>query len=296
MRPPLRKGPHSGGGTVVASAAIAALAAGARSTLLATFLGSKTTSPNSLWGPHPQCLRAQLTISNHELSASHVNVGSEAGGFPCRRASLFGALLLASATAAAAPAARAADSQAQTGGTPESTAELPQRSFVLDETNIIAPSTETYLDKVLRRLQLDTGLKVRVICPPAGLQNERTAFKEYLRPINREWGLDPSSLVIVAEARVKERTGRTLPLLTIQPGFRLQERFQYRMTQDFIIGTADRFGFPKTYEETGTDQAIKEATENIVAGLFSLVDNPKLRLGQPLNPEEVVSSFQRHGL
>jgi len=177
-----------------------------------------------------------------------------------------------------------------------SLAALPKRLFVLDETNIITPATEAYLDKVLRRLQEDTGLKVRVIAPPAGLQNDREKFKEYLKPITKDWGTDNKSLVIVAEERLNKRNGRQLPLMTIQPGFRLQERFQYRLTQDYILGVADKFGFPTTVNETGTDLAIKSATQNVAACLFSLAATKDTRYLLPLSEQEVATFLSQHGL
>lgn len=173
---------------------------------------------------------------------------------------------------------------------------LPKRELVLDETNLLAPSTRKYLDKVLRRLQGETGLKVRVICPPLGLQENKTAFKEFLRPVYKDWAMDASSLGIVAEQRVQKRWGRTLPLLSIQPGYRLQERFQYRLTQDFVIGVADAFGNPQYYQAKGTDVAIQEATENVAAGLFNLVDDASARYFAPLPPAEVTAILRRHGL
>ena len=78
--------------------------------------------------------------------------------------------------------------------------------FVVDETNLLTPSTEKYLDRLLKKLEDDTGLKLRatlsvycfaphlfvhlhtvqfeslldpirgVICPPRDLQTDRDAF------------------------------------------------------------------------------------------------------------------------
>jgi len=173
---------------------------------------------------------------------------------------------------------------------------LPVREFVYDATNLLAPSTRKYLDKLLRRLQEETGLKARVICPPAGLQEERTAFRDFLRPINKEWGIDASSIVILAEERVQKRWGRTLPLFTVQPGYKLQERFQYRLSQDFVMGVADVYGSPQYFQAKGTDQAIQEATENVVAALFDLVDNRSARYFNTVPEEEVRAILKRHGL
>ncbi|CAE8607959.1 unnamed protein product [Polarella glacialis] len=179
-------------------------------------------------------------------------------------------------------------------------AEVPERQLIIDETKLVASSTEKYLDGLLRGLQRDTGLKVRVICPPAGIQGDRKAFAEYLRPINKDWGVDSSTLVIVAEERNKKQRngqqGRPLPLMTIQAGFRLQERFQYRLTQDYLLGCADRFGFPTTVNERGTNESMKAATANVVAVMFSLVDDPNMRYLAPPSEEEVSTILKRHGL
>ena len=35
--------------------------------------------------------------------------------------------------------------------------------YVVDETNLLAPSTEKYLERLLKKLQADTGLKLRAL-------------------------------------------------------------------------------------------------------------------------------------
>jgi len=168
--------------------------------------------------------------------------------------------------------------------------------FLVDETNLLAPSTEKYLEKLLRKLQEDTGLKLRVICPPTGLQNDRDEFSEYLKPISKKLGTDPSSLVILCEERFQKRTGRPLPLMTLQAGFRLQERFQYRLTNDFLLSVADKYGFPKTVDQTGPDFAIQEATKNVAAALYGLSDDPTKRFLRAVPDEEVPRVLKKHGL
>eukprot|EP00933_Yihiella_yeosuensis_P054810 TRINITY_DN5337_c3_g1_i1.p1 TRINITY_DN5337_c3_g1~~TRINITY_DN5337_c3_g1_i1.p1 ORF type:complete len:284 (-),score=17.13 TRINITY_DN5337_c3_g1_i1:73-894(-) len=176
---------------------------------------------------------------------------------------------------------------------PEEPGSLP---FIVDETNLVASGTEAYLDRILRKLQDATGIKVRVICPPSGLQSDKEAFKKYARPINKNWGMDAYSIVIVAEDRIKKNTNTPLPLITIQPGWKLTQRFQYRLGQDYCLGTADKFGYPPTVNEIGSNAAIKGATENVIAVLFNLLDDPTTRYLQSISDEEVSKIFKRHGL
>jgi len=169
-------------------------------------------------------------------------------------------------------------------------------SPVVDETGLMTTFTKKHLETVLKTVEKDTQLKLRVICPPNGLQRDREAFREYVQPIKEAWGANAYSLVIVAENRINPRTGRALPLLTIQPGFRLQEKFQYRLTQDYLQATADRFGFPPTVNKEGTDACLLRATENVAALLLALADTQNTRYVQPLSPQEVDANLKRHGL
>mmetsp|Transcript_16191 Transcript_16191/g.36272 ORF Transcript_16191/g.36272 Transcript_16191/m.36272 type:complete len:290 (-) Transcript_16191:40-909(-) len=175
-------------------------------------------------------------------------------------------------------------------------AEAASVSPVVDETGLMTTFTKKHLETVLKTVEKDTQLKLRVICPPNGLQRDREAFREYVQPIKEAWGANAYSLVIVAENRINPRTGRALPLLTIQPGFRLQEKFQYRLTQDYLQATADRFGFPPTVNKEGTDACLLRATENVAALLLALADTQNTRYVQPLSPQEVDANLKRHGL
>mmetsp|Transcript_3019 Transcript_3019/g.6893 ORF Transcript_3019/g.6893 Transcript_3019/m.6893 type:complete len:232 (+) Transcript_3019:38-733(+) len=168
--------------------------------------------------------------------------------------------------------------------------------FVVDETNLLTPSTEKYLDRLLKKLEDDTGLKLRVICPPRDLQTDRDAFSDYLRPISKKLGTDQSTVVILAEERFQKRTGRPLPLMTVQVGFRLQERFQYRLTNDFLLSVADKYGFPPTVDKVGPDLAIQDATKNVAACLFGLSDDATKRFLRFVPEEQVTKILQKHGL
>lgn len=168
--------------------------------------------------------------------------------------------------------------------------------FVVDETNLLTPSTEKYLDRLLKKLEDDTGLKLRVICPPRDLQTDRDAFSDYLRPISKKLGTDQATVVILAEERFQKRTGRPLPLMTVQVGFRLQERFQYRLTNDFLLSVADKYGFPPTVDKVGPDLAIQDATKNVAACLFGLSDDATKRFLRFVPEEHVAKILKKHGL
>ena len=138
-----------------------------------------------------------------------------------------------------------------------------------------------------------------------------------MRPISKKLGTDQSTVVILAEAgaarvlqfsvvpvltnisgnhlrslkeRFQKRTGRPLPLMTVQVGFRLQERFQYRLTNDFLLSVADKYGFPPTVDKVGPDLAIQDATKNVAACLFGLSDDATKRFLRFV-PEEQVTKI-----
>lgn len=165
---------------------------------------------------------------------------------------------------------------------------------VLDETGLLASSTKKKLIPLLQRLERDTGLKVRIICPRQGLQQRRPEWKEYLRPISQRMGIDQNSLVIVAEQRAQEKSGKMLGLLNLSPGFKLTERFQYRFTSDFLVRVSNKYGDPRYVDLNGTDTAIKETTEQLVAALYDLVANPRKRESNPLSAEEVAAILEQH--
>lgn len=205
---------------------------------------------------------------------------------PTRRSSALG---LVAATAGAASALREQPARAEESAVPSAPAPL-----VLDESGLLTPSTEKSLDRRLRKLEADTGLKLRVICPPAGLQTQREAWRSYLRPISKRMGIDESSLVIVAEETAQARSGRMLGLLTINPGYKLQERYQYRLTNDFLFRVSTFYGFPKYVDEKGTDTAITEATNELVAVLYKLTEDKSMRFISPLTAKEVEEVLDKH--
>mmetsp|Transcript_32991 Transcript_32991/g.74612 ORF Transcript_32991/g.74612 Transcript_32991/m.74612 type:complete len:91 (-) Transcript_32991:79-351(-) len=65
-------------------------------------------------------------------------------------------------------------------------------------------------------------------------------------------------------------------------GGKVQERFQYNFNNDFISSVGNRFGAPGYVNAKGTDAAIKDATENIVAAVYSLVDRESLKRSRDL--------------
>ena len=82
--------------------------------------------------------------------------------------------------------------------------------------------------------------------------------------------------------------------MTVQVGFRLQERFQYRLTNDYILSVADKYGFPPTVDRIGPDLAIQEATKNVAACLFGLSDDTTKRFLRVLPEEQVLKILQKH--
>lgn len=149
---------------------------------------------------------------------------------------------------------------------------------VFDVTGLTLPSTRVYLNGWLGRLEAQTGIKFRVICPPPGLQNQRDEWREYLRPISKKWGLDQGSVVITAELKVDSKRGLTKSgLMRASVGQHILERFQYTFNNDFVTAVSNRFGSSSYVDSNGTDQAIRDATENIIAGLFSITDLEKDR-------------------
>ena len=84
--------------------------------------------------------------------------------------------------------------------------------------------------------------------------------------------------------------------MTIQVGFRLQERFQYRLTNDFTLSVADKYGFPPTVDRIGPDLAIQQAAENVAACLFALSDDSTKRFLRAVPEEAVPKILKKHGL
>lgn len=145
--------------------------------------------------------------------------------------------------------------------------------LVVDQAGLTVPSTRRYLSGLLGRLEAESGIKVRVICPPPGLRRDRARFGDFMGPLTKSLGLDQNSVVIVAELQAEARSGRLARrLLNLQMGTALQQRFQYAFNNDFMSSVANRFGSQGSVDEKGTDGAIREATENIAAALYSLVD------------------------
>lgn len=196
---------------------------------------------------------------------------------------------------------------------PEATALGP----IADSAGVLSAATRKYVEAIIGQLEAETGVKVRVVCPPADLQTGREAWSAYYRPLRKAWAFDEGGLLIVARqpaagqdrasgepAPVANMSGgpKQLGFLTINVGLKLQERFQYTLTRDYALRTASRFGSPDRVNELGMDRAIVETTENVVAGIHSLLDRrkdgAKVRvvrgLREPLPPDEVSEILARH--
>ncbi|CAK9051988.1 Hypothetical protein SCF082_LOCUS28479, partial [Durusdinium trenchii] len=96
--------------------------------------------------------------------------------------------------------------------------------------------------------------------------------------------------------RFQSRVRLPLQLMTIQAGSRIQEKYQYRLTNGLLISIAERYGSADYVAKNGPDVAIQQATRNVAAALFGFSDDPNVRYLRAL-PEDLVSSIlQKHGL
>lgn len=75
------------------------------------------------------------------------------------------------------------------------------RGRVVDEFNVLTPDTRSNLEVFLGKVEKDTSVKVRVLCPPPGIMGKKEGFVTFFRPIKKDWNLDQKSVVIVAEER-----------------------------------------------------------------------------------------------
>lgn len=178
-------------------------------------------------------------------------------------------------------------------------------SLVVDDGSRLSAPTEADLSQLLRKLERDADVKLRVICPPPGLQQDAEQWRSYLRPISKRFGLDQGSIVIVADEPEKTRRATSGPKqlgwLSITAGSKLQEKFQYTFTNDYTLRTASAFGSSEYVNSRGIDMAVREATENVVAALYDLLDRratslPRVVRGfrEPLSSEEVAAILKRH--
>ncbi|CAL1137138.1 unnamed protein product [Cladocopium goreaui] len=168
---------------------------------------------------------------------------------------------------------------------------------LVDATNLLLPSTETNLNRLLRKLQQETGLKLRLICPPRGIQDNRDEFEAWLKPFKKDLSVSLDTVVILAEERFMARAKQIpLQLMSIQAGSRLQERFQYRLTNGLLISIAERYGNSDSVAKTGPDLAIEQATRNVAAAMFALIDDPQVRYLRALPEDQVAKILQKHGL
>eukprot|EP00435_Cladocopium_sp_Y103_P058452 s449_g20.t1 len=176
--------------------------------------------------------------------------------------------------------------------------EEPSSDLVLvDATNLLLPSTEKNLNRLLRKLQQETGLKLRLICPPNGIQDNRDEFEAWLKPFKKDLSVSLDTVVILAEERFMARAKQIpLQLMSIQAGSRLQERFQYRLTNGLLISIAERYGNSDSVAKTGPDLAIEQATRNVAAAMFALIDDPQVRYLRALPEDQVTKILEKHGL
>mmetsp|Transcript_118966 Transcript_118966/g.319239 ORF Transcript_118966/g.319239 Transcript_118966/m.319239 type:complete len:298 (+) Transcript_118966:109-1002(+) len=149
---------------------------------------------------------------------------------------------------------------------------VPGEGLVIDRTGLTSTSTRKSLNILLDRFEAQTGIKVRVICPPPGSRQVREQWREFMRPLAKQLRIDSNSVVVIAEQQTQTLSGKALGFLTINIGNKLQERFQYKFNNDFVRAVSNRFGDPSYVNAQGTDVALRDATENIVAALYELTD------------------------
>lgn len=156
----------------------------------------------------------------------------------------------------------------------------PADGLVVDTADLLTASTQSYLDGLLARLEAETGFKVRVVCPPMGTQRSRESWSEYLRPIGRRLGVGEGSILIVVEQPAPK--GSQQPgLLNIVYGSEVSVQLQYAFTKDYALRTAKSFGDPGYVSSRGTDGAVRDATENVIAALYDLLDRRKTTAAAP---------------
>lgn len=180
----------------------------------------------------------------------------------------------------------------------------PGEGLVIDRTGLTAPSTRKSLNVLLDQFEAQTGLKVRVICPPPGSRQIREQWAEFMRPLVKSLSIDSNSVVVIAEQQTQTRSGKALGFLTINIGNKIQERFQYKFNNDFVRAVSNRFGDPSYVNAQGTDGALRDATENIVAALYELTDRESTKKNRDLftkpfwrsyvPADDVVAILERH--
>lgn len=169
----------------------------------------------------------------------------------------------------------------------------PDPTFIFDETNLLTPSSEKYLSRLLSRLEADTQAKLRVLCPPIGLKEDRKAWKQFSTPVFKQMLVDQSSLVILAEQQVGAEL-KDVNLLSFIPGSKLLSRWQFRFTKYSFQREKAKFGTPDYVNSKGTDAAIRGTARSLAASIYKLIDDPSYG-GFILSDGEVDDILGRHG-
>jgi len=170
---------------------------------------------------------------------------------------------------------------------------VPDPTFVFDETNLLTPSSEKYLSRLLSRLEADTKAKLRVLCPPIGLKEDRKAWKQFSTPVFKQMLVDQSSLVILAEQQVGAEL-KDVNLLSYIPGSKLLSRWQFRLTKISFQREKAKFGTSDYVNSRGTDAAIRGTARSVAASIYKLIDDPSYG-GFILPDNEVDDILGRHG-
>lgn len=180
----------------------------------------------------------------------------------------------------------------EVGGQPEYSRDY---GLVIDDAKLLKDTTGAYLNKLLVTLEETTGAKARILCPPPRLKADPEKWKEYLRPIYAKWKVDQGTLCILAEVTF-DPTGRSLVrslrnkayqnenFVQITMGYKMQERFQYVMSNNFLASVENHFSDKLYIKSAGTDAAIRETAENVVAAIYTAVERVATRKKGSSNP------------
>ncbi|CAK0909820.1 unnamed protein product [Prorocentrum cordatum] len=182
-------------------------------------------------------------------------------------------------------------------------------SSVLDNVGLLTPETREYLEKMVGQVEADTGLKMRVILPKPGQYTD----KEYMKPVAVAWGVDRTSLILIVEdakGGAVANTGKSRGpgafgkrYLDWSPGFRLQEKYQFRLSRDFFLRNKGKFGTPEYVKENGLDGAVRDAARDVATCYYKLAASQATQngmaspiCGDPFPREQVDAVLGEHGL
>jgi len=164
--------------------------------------------------------------------------------------------------------------------------------YVYDETNLLTTSTEKYLGRLLAKLETDTQVKLRVICPPIGVKDNRDSWKQFSSPVFRQMLVDQNSLVVLAEQQVGTQF-RDSNLLSFIPGSNLMSRFQFKLTKYSFQREKAKYGTPEYVNGKGTDAAVRDSVRSMSASIYRMLEDVAYG-GYIMSEQEVADVLRRH--